>query len=165
VHTSCYRLEPKFSTATLTTPSVAGIRLSATKAKPKRRPHDRIAPGNSTPSKQWLALNAAPGSRPNYGIDHPTSNVYDNQHIPENEQAMSNTISGSSKSRIHRPPQRDGGEPDEPAPLRYMRSVRSGPSDDSLSRVVGKKTRAQHSSWWSGETRQVLLGCRTMIIT
>jgi hypothetical protein len=95
---------------------------------------------------QWLALNAAPGSRPNYSIDHRTSNVCDNQHIPENEQAMSNTISGSSKSRIHRPPQRDGGEPYEPAPLRYMRSVHSGPSDDSLSWVVGKKTRAEHSS-------------------
>ena len=44
--------------------------------------------------------------------------MYDNQHIPENEQAMNNTISGSSKSRIHRPPQRDGGEPYEPAPFR-----------------------------------------------
>jgi hypothetical protein len=44
------------------------------------------------------------------------------------------------------PPQRDGGETYEPAPLRYMRSARSGPSDDSLSWVVGKKTRAEHSS-------------------
>jgi hypothetical protein len=41
------------------------------------------------------------------------------------------------------PPQRDGGETYEPAPLRYMRSARSGPSDDSLSWVVGKKTRAE----------------------
>jgi hypothetical protein len=48
---------------------------------------------------QWLALNAAPGSTPNYSIDHRTSNVYDNQHIPENEQAMSNTISGWFKER------------------------------------------------------------------
>ena len=72
--------------------------------------------------------------------------MYDNQHIPENEQAMSNTISGCSKSGIHRPPQRDGGETYEPAPLRYMRSARSGPSDDGLSWVGGKKTRAEHSS-------------------
>ena len=42
-HTSCYRLEPKFSTASSRIPSGAGIRLSA--AKLKRRPHDRIAPG------------------------------------------------------------------------------------------------------------------------
>src|SRR5450755_2267758 len=41
-----------------------------------------------------------------------------------------------------------------------------GPADDSLSWVAGKKTRAEHSSWWSEETRQVpsLKGCRTMII-
>jgi hypothetical protein len=30
-----------------------------------------------------------------------------------------------------------------------------GPADDSLSWVAGKKTRAEHSSWWSEETRQV----------
>ena len=41
------------------------------------------------------------------------------------------------------PPQRDGGETYEPAPLRYMRSARSGPSDDGLSWVGGKKTRAE----------------------
>lgn len=72
--------------------------------------------------------------------------MYDNRCIPENEQAMNNTISRCSKSRIHRPPATDSGETYEPAPLRYMRSVRSGPSDDSLSWVVGKKTRAEHSS-------------------
>jgi len=39
---SGYRPEPKFSTAISRRPSVAGIRLSATKVK--RRPHDQIAP-------------------------------------------------------------------------------------------------------------------------
>ena len=52
---------------------------------------------------------------------------------------MNKTISRCSKSRIHSLPQRDGGETYEPAPLRYMRSARSGPSDDSLSWVVGKE--------------------------
>jgi hypothetical protein len=56
-------------------------------------------------------LNAAPGSRPNYYIAYRISTVHD---CYEDEHAM-NTASGRcSKSRIHRPPQRDAGETDGP---------------------------------------------------
>jgi hypothetical protein len=44
------------------------------------------------------------------------------------------------------PPQRDAGETYKAALLRYMRSARFGASDDSVSWVVGKKTRVEHSS-------------------
>jgi hypothetical protein len=56
-------------------------------------------------------------------------------------------------------PQHDGGD----EPLRCdIRGLRvSGQGDDSLSWVVGKKTRAEHLRWRSEETRQGLLlrGC------
>jgi hypothetical protein len=40
-------------------------------------------------------------------------------------------------------------------PLRYMRSARSGPSDNSLSWVIGKQTRAEHSSGRSKQGRSL----------
>ena len=59
---------------------------------------------------------------------------------------MNKTISNVQRAGFTAPPQRDGGETYEPAPLRYMRSARSGPSDDSLGWGSEKDEEAEHSS-------------------